>query len=149
MAAFTWAALTKSTTYAADGATAVTITAPRSVTGTGALTATDAPTGTLGMSLKGVDRFAVYVEAANSDATITTAIVLDAYVVNPWTGRASRAPKWDLTGTKTTIRSEYLDGYTVAACEDAWVYYIPSAGALSAGNLSIHVIASKADGSLL
>lgn len=133
-ATFTWARVTG---------------AARSTVGTGAVTDTFAGGSTDGMALSGVEAFQVTVEAA-SGQTITTKIELIAYVQDPYTLRWSRAPRWDIPNGNgiTGARSQYMDGFIVDGGAGR-VAYVPSAGAVSGGSLSIRITAQGPDGTLL
>jgi hypothetical protein len=124
-----------------------TLTGARSATGTGAAADTFGAGDTDGMNLDAVGGFGVYVEA-DETRTISTAFALKAYAKNPITGRWSRAPGWDLAGSITGDRGEYLGGFEVVSPAGR-VAYVPSAGAVSAGNVSIQIVATGVKGEAL
>jgi len=114
-------------------------TAERSVIGTGAIGCTFS-TSAQGMDLSGTKGFAVYVCAA-SGQTIATVISLSAWVYDPWLLIWSRAPGWDLVGTTTGGRCEFLGGWQVISPRGK-VGYSPASGTVSSGAIYFRLIAT-------
>lgn len=118
--------------------------ASRSVKGVGAAADTFGEGTTDGMPLDHVGGFAVWV-CADSGQTITTAIELTAYAYHSYLAVWAQAPVWNLAGTKTGVRCEYLDAFPVYSPAGR-VGYAPSAGAVSSGNLTIWIFATSPAG---
>jgi hypothetical protein len=121
--------------------------AARSVKGVGAAADTFGEGATDGMALANTKGFAVWV-CADLGETITTAFVLTAYAQHPYLALWGPAPIWDLSGSETGVRCEYLDAFPVFSPAGR-VGYAPSAGAVSSGDVTIWIVATGNSGELI
>lgn len=122
--------------------------AGRSVKGVGA-TASDTfgEGATDGMNLSRVGGFAVWI-CADEGETITTAFELTASAFHPYLEIWDPAPAWNLSGSTTGERCEYLDAFPVFS-PTGRVAYAPSAGAVSGGGITIWIVATSSAGNLI
>jgi hypothetical protein len=124
--------------------------ASRSVVGSGAVNCTftvATQTSSGGINLSSVGTVSVSVCAAAGE-TISTAFVLSAYVMDPWSLVWSRAPEYDLSNGTTGDLCQHLGGWNVIG-PIGRLAYAPSAGAVSAGAMTIRIIASGINGERL
>ena len=138
--------------YAADCTWARVTGASRSVVASGAedCTFTVASRGaTDGLNLNAVGAISVKICAA-SGQTITTKFAVKAYSFDPWYLDWIRDPDWDLSNPngETGAQCQVVGTWTVSG-PIGRIAFVPSAGAVSSGNITIRIIASGVNGERL
>jgi hypothetical protein len=123
-----------------------TLTGARSATAVCATGTCDAPTlATEGMNLDAVKGFSVVVSADNT-RTLSGAGALRAYTYDGT--RWARCPDLDLTTATASVRDLSFAGFTVTAPRGR-IAYVPDGVTVSAGGVTIQILASGVKGEVL